>query len=86
MWAVGLMDGESRSAPRFTCTNSPSRTTEYRKLPQVPQCASWLPESPWMRSPAEPDSTRKFGRSMPANDLNADPVERRHCEQWQFRA
>jgi hypothetical protein len=23
---------------------------------------------------------------MPANDLNAEPVAARHCEQWQFAA
>jgi hypothetical protein len=47
----------------------------------------WFPSSsPHRSSVSPPSTTSSFSRSIPANALNAEPVEARQFEQWQLAA
>ena len=80
------MLGSSTSEPIATWTYAPSRTTEYRSEPQIPQRVWFAVSSPQTSSVSAPWTTSSLSRSIPASGLNAEPVPARQFEQWQLRA
>jgi hypothetical protein len=65
---------------------SVAATTENNSEPHVPQRV-WFPSgSPQTSSVSAPCVTTSFSRDTPAKGLNAEPVEARQFEQWQFSA
>src|SRR3954452_18104744 len=86
MWALGRIVGVSTSEPRATWTYAPSRTTEKRSDPHRAQRVLFSSGSPNTDSRSSPSETSSLSRSIPANGLNAEPVEARQFEQWQFTA
>ena len=86
MCSVGRTLGLSTREPSATWTYSPSRTTEKRSEPHVPQRVSFSSSEPWTRRLPASSSSWSLLRSIPANALKADPVAARQREQWQFAA
>jgi hypothetical protein len=54
--------------------------------PQTPQRVWFSRSSPQTSSESAPWTTSSLSRSIPANGLNAEPVEARQFEQWQLPA
>jgi len=86
MWFCGLRLGASLSEPMATCTYAPSRTTEKSNEPHSAQRVWLASGSPTISSRPAPRVISSFVRGMPANGLNAEPVEARQREQWQLLA
>ena len=78
--------GASFSEPSATCTRAPSCTTENISEPQTPQRVWLFSGSPTIISRSAPRVIPSCSRAMPANGLNAAPVDARQREQWQLLA